>query len=107
MADHIAKKGDTVDMAYEGKLDNGHVFDSASTFVFCLGNGDVIKGWDEGILGMKTGEKRSLIVPSKKGYGKKGAAPDIPSEATLNFVVTLNAIVDPIKRDNMRSGGGM
>uniref|UniRef100_A0A7S1ZUK3 peptidylprolyl isomerase n=1 Tax=Ditylum brightwellii TaxID=49249 RepID=A0A7S1ZUK3_9STRA len=87
-----ASEGDNVTVSYIGKLDNGTVFDRASTFSFQLNGGEVIKGWDRGILGMKEGEKRSLIVPPKLGYGKRGCKPDIPPDATLHFVVTLKKI---------------
>jgi FKBP-type peptidyl-prolyl cis-trans isomerase len=87
-----ATHGDTVVMMYEGKLADGTVFDAADKFEFTLGAGDVIKGWDQGILGMKVGGQRQLSVPSKLGYGKRGSAPDIPPNADLFFVVTLKKI---------------
>ena len=87
-----AEVGDTVVMKYEGKLDDGSVFDSANTFEFTLGAGEVIKGWDQGIPGMKVGGKRKLFVPSKLGYGKRGAAPEIPPNADLHFTVKLKEI---------------
>lgn len=90
--DSAAERGDTVTVAYVGTLDDGHQFDKASSFTFHLGAGDVIKGWDQGIVGMKKGGKRKLIVPSKLGYGKRGCKPDIPPNATLNFTVTLKQI---------------
>ncbi len=87
-----AEVGDTVVMKYEGKLDDGSVFDSANSFEFTLGAGEVIKGWDQGILGMKVGGKRSLFIPSKLGYGKRGALPEIPPNADLHFTVKLKEI---------------
>jgi FKBP-type peptidyl-prolyl cis-trans isomerase len=87
-----ASNGDTVVMKYEGKLTDGTVFDSADTFEFTLGAGDVIKGWDQGIVGMKVGGQRQLSVPAKLGYGKRGSAPDIPPNADLFFIVTLKQI---------------
>lgn len=87
-----AEAGDTVVMKYEGKLDDGSVFDSANTFEFTLGAGEVIKGWDQGIPGMKVGGKRKLFVPAKLGYGKRGAAPEIPPNADLHFTVKLKKI---------------
>jgi FKBP-type peptidyl-prolyl cis-trans isomerase len=88
-----AAVGDTVLVKYEGRLkEDGTVFDAASSFEFTLGAGDVIKGWDIGVEGMKVGGKRSLQVPSKLGYGKRGSAPDIPPYANLSFTVTLKCI---------------
>lgn len=96
----VAQVGDTVTVGYVGTLDNGHVFDSAESFTFCLGAGDVIKGWDQGVPGMHVGGKRKLVVPSKLGYGKRGSGgstdPDrIPGGATLHFVVSLESLVRP------------
>lgn len=87
-----AESGDTVTVKYEGKLDDGSIFDSANSFEFTLGAGEVIKGWDQGIAGMKVGGKRKLFVPSKLGYGKRGAAPEIPPNADLHFMVKLKSI---------------
>ena len=87
-----AKPGDTVVMKYKGKLDDGSIFDSASSFEFSLGAGEVIKGWDLGIVGMKVGGSRKLFIPSKLGYGKRGAMPEIPPNADLHFKVTLKEI---------------
>ena len=85
--------GDVVDMAYIGKLEDGTVFDRAGHFQFQLGGGEVIKGWDQGVVGMRVGEKARLVVPSSLGYGKRGSPPEIPGDATLDFTVTLNKIV--------------
>mmetsp|Transcript_38547 Transcript_38547/g.78626 ORF Transcript_38547/g.78626 Transcript_38547/m.78626 type:complete len:209 (-) Transcript_38547:289-915(-) len=85
--------GDTITVAYEGRLDSGHQFDKARSFTFVLGAGEVIKGWDSGILSMKEGGKRKLVVPSKFGYGKRGCKPDIPPNATLHFVIKMKKIV--------------
>ena len=87
-----AQSGDTVVMKYEGKLDDGTIFDSSHKFEFLLGAGEVIKGWDQGIPGMKVGGKRKLFVPSKLGYGKRGSGPEIPPNADLHFVVKLKEI---------------
>ncbi|KAL3797581.1 hypothetical protein ACHAW5_003300 [Stephanodiscus triporus] len=87
-----AEAGDTVVMKYEGKLDDGSVFDSSNNFEFTLGGGEVIKGWDQGIPGMRVGGKRKLLIPSNMGYGKRGAAPEIPPNADLHFIVTLKEI---------------
>jgi FKBP-type peptidyl-prolyl cis-trans isomerase len=87
-----AEKGDTVVVKYDGRLEDGTIFDSSSRFEFTLGAGEVIKGWDQGILSMKVGEKRKLFVPSKLGYGKRGAPPEIPPNADLHFDVYLKEI---------------
>lgn len=93
--EETAQPGDTITVAYRGTLDNGYEFDKAAKFTFMLGAGDVIKGWDMGIANMKVGGKRKLVVPSKLGYGKRGCSPDIPPNATLNFVVKLKALKKP------------
>jgi FKBP-type peptidyl-prolyl cis-trans isomerase len=94
-ASQSAQNGDSVTVKYVGKLDNGVQFDAANSFMFELGAGDVIKGWDKGIVGMRVGGKRKLVVPGKLGYGKRGCAPDIPPNATLHFIVTLKKITRP------------
>jgi FKBP-type peptidyl-prolyl cis-trans isomerase len=87
-----AKKGDTVEVHYTGWLKDGTKFDSSvdrkEPFPFKLGAGDVIKGWDEGVAGMKVGGKRKLIIPSELAYGKKGRG-KIPADAELTFEVEL------------------
>jgi len=87
-----AKKGSKIFAYYQGRLHNGKIFDSQTTgkgFSFRVGAGEVIKGWDVGFEGMKVGGKRRLIVPPKFAYGKSGAPPDIPKNATLTFDVEL------------------
>lgn len=89
----MAKPGQTVKVHYVGRLENGTKFDASADrgtpFEFRIGVGRVIKGWDEGIPGMKVGEKRKLIIPSHMGYGAAGQPPTIPANATLVFEVDL------------------
>jgi FKBP-type peptidyl-prolyl cis-trans isomerase len=89
----VAERGDTVTVQYAGTLEDKTKFDSAPNFEFVLGAGDVIKGWDQGLVGMAIGGKRKLVVPSHLGYGKRGCAPDIPPNATLYFDITMKKIV--------------
>ena len=92
----IAENGDTVTVNYVGKLDDGTTFDSSFSrnqpFDFPLGAGQVIKGWDLGVLGMKVGGTRELTIPSELGYGANGYPPVIPPNATLHFTVTLLSV---------------
>ena len=96
----IAKEGDGVRVHYTGWLDNGKKFDSSvdagRPFRFVLGNGEVIKGWDEGVAGMKVGGKRQLHIPPDLGYGENGT-PDgtIPPNSMLIFDVQLLSIQEP------------
>ncbi|KAJ2387666.1 peptidylprolyl isomerase fpr3, partial [Coemansia sp. RSA 2559] len=86
------KKGARVGMYYIGKLTNGKVFDKnvkGKPLWFRLGAGEVIKGWDVGIVGMKKGGERRLTIPAAMAYGKRGAPPDIPANATLVFDIRL------------------
>ena len=92
-----AKPGRTVDVHYTGWLTNGTKFDSSvdrgQPFSFPLGAGRVIKGWDQGVAGMKVGGKRKLTIPAELGYGDRGAAGGvIPPGATLVFEVELLGI---------------
>lgn len=88
-----AKPGDTVSVHYKGWLDNGTVFDTSrkperGPFGFTLGAGQVIRGWDEGVAGMKPGGVRELIIPPDLGYGERGMG-QIPPNSTLHFDVEL------------------
>jgi FKBP-type peptidyl-prolyl cis-trans isomerase len=91
-----AKKGQTVRVHYTGWLKDGTKFDSSldrgKPFEFQLGAGRVIKGWDEGVAGMKIGGKRKLIIPAQLGYGDRGAGGVIPPGAELTFEVELLGI---------------
>eukprot|EP00466_Bigelowiella_natans_P011073 jgi/Bigna1/58525/fgenesh1_pm.103_\ len=96
---HFPKKGDVLKMHYTGTLKaNDKEFDSSRSrgqpFQFTIGVGQVIKGWDEGVMQMSLGERAILSIPSKFGYGKSGAGADIPPDADLEFDVELLKIND-------------
>lgn len=100
MSDNIVKAGDIVSVNYTGKLEDGTVFDSnvdpkfshVEPFDFQVGAGQVIPGWDNGLLGMKVGEKKTLVIAPEDAYGEAGAGGVIPPNATLTFEVELLAI---------------
>ncbi len=87
-----ATAGQNISVNYRGTLEEGKEFDSSygrAPFTFPLGAGRVIKGWDEGVVGMKVGGKRKLVIPPELGYGQRGAGRAIPPNATLIFEVEL------------------
>lgn len=102
------KLGDQVTVDYTGKLTNGKVFDTSigrTPFKFIVGAGQVIKGWDQGLLGAKVGTKRTLTIPSFLGYGDQGAGADIPPKATLIFTLEVKGI-QSVKETIVKTGTG-
>lgn len=94
----IASAGDTVTVNYVGTLPNGQVFDSTKDrnepFTFTLGIGQVIRGWDEGVAGMRVGGTRRLVIAPDYGYGSNAVGP-IPANSTLIFEVELLGVEKP------------
>ncbi|KAJ8678936.1 hypothetical protein QAD02_014723 [Eretmocerus hayati] len=91
----VAKSGKFVTVYYIGKLKSGKKFDQTTHgegFKFRLGKGEVIKGWDVGIAGMKVGGKRRIVIPPQMGYGSKGSPPVIPPNSQLHFEVELRGV---------------
>jgi FKBP-type peptidyl-prolyl cis-trans isomerase len=91
-----AVRGKTVEVHYTGWLTDGNRFDSSvggDPFSFRLGAGEVIEGWDRGVGGMRVGGKRKLTIPPELGYGRRGAPPVIPPDATLVFEVELLSVI--------------
>jgi FKBP-type peptidyl-prolyl cis-trans isomerase len=91
----MPKKGQSVSVDYIGNLSDGTTFDSSlnrEPFTFALGQGNVIKGWDEGIATMRVGGQRFLTIPPALAYGPAGHPPKIPPQSTLTFLVSLRKI---------------
>lgn len=90
------KRGDTVTVHYTGWLEDGRKFDSSvdrrQPFSFVLGMGQVIRGWDEGVAGMRVGDKARLTIPPELAYGARGYPGAIPPNATLIFEVELLSV---------------
>ena len=91
--DETPQSGDKVEAHYTGTLENGEKFDSSrdrgTVFKFDIGQGRVIKGWDQGVSGMQVGGSRTIIIPSDMGYGSRGAGNVIPPNSDLIFDVEL------------------
>jgi len=91
-----AENGDTLSAHYVGMLENGSVFDNSynrgQPIQFVLGSGQLIQGWELGLIGMKEGGKRKLIIPPALGYGSQGAGGVIPPNATLLFEIELVSV---------------
>ncbi len=119
---YTVEKGDLVSVTYKGWLDDGTVFDTndpktvkdprhSVPFNFIVGQGGVIKGWDQGIIGMQLGQTRELTIPPDLGYGIAGQPPKIPPMATLHFDITLQGLVkqgqdDVFDSKDIKSGSG-
>ena len=96
----VAAPGDSVTVNYVGALTNGTVFDASANhgtegFTFTLGAGQVIKGWDQGIAGMKEGGKRTLVIPAALAYGNQAVGGVIPADSVLVFQVELLKVQKP------------
>src|SRR3989344_4324632 len=87
----VAKTNDNVTVDYKGTFLDGKIFDQG-TFPFTLGVGQVVAGFDKGVLGMQIGETRKIYIPSDMGYGERGAGASIPPNTDLIFAVTLRSI---------------
>lgn len=104
--DRQAQKGDSLHMHYRGYLKvGGNEFDTSykrgEPLVFTLGTGQVIKGWDQGLLGICAGEKRKLVIPPHLAYGEVGSPPTIPPDSTLVFEVEAVKVIAPGEREDL------
>lgn len=95
-----AEAGDMVTVNYVGALTDGTIFDASANhgstgFTFSLGAGEVIRGWDQGVLGMKEGGKRKLVIPAELAYGNRAIGDVIPANSTLVFEVELVKVQKP------------
>jgi FKBP-type peptidyl-prolyl cis-trans isomerase FkpA len=107
-----ANTGDKVKVNYTGRLKKTNfMFDTSvgpgkKPFEFTIGKGQVIKGWDEGVVGMKVGGKRKLTIPSRLAYGEKGSPPKIPGKSTLVFEIELLSVGDAADAGAKDGGSG-
>ena len=96
----VAEAGTCVSVHYEGRLEDGEVFDASrprgQPFAFTIGAGQVISGWEQGVTGMKIGEARRLTIPPELGYGAAGAGGVIPPNATLIFEIELLDVTEAV-----------
>ena len=90
--DKETQNGDIVTIMYVGTLEDGTEFDCKNSFTFLLGCGEVLKGLDKGLLNMRVGGKRRIVIPGRLGFGRKGCPPVVPPHAVLHFEVMVKAI---------------
>ena len=106
----VVESGDAVMVSYEGKLEDGSVFDASDLhdvpLAFTVGVGQVIEGWDQGIIGMREGGTRRLVIPPNLAYGRQGVRGSIPGNETITFTVTLDAILDDVYVEDRDVGEG-
>ncbi len=106
----VVESGDAVMVSYEGKLEDGSVFDASDLhdvpLAFTVGVGQVIEGWDQGLLGMREGGTRRLVIPPKMAYGRQGVRGSIPGNETITFVITLDKILDDVYTEDRVVGEG-
>ena len=106
----VVESGDAVMVSYEGKLEDGSVFDASSfhdmPLAFTVGVGQVIEGWDQGLVGMREGGTRRLVIPPNLAYGRQGVEGSIPGNETITFTVTLDKILDDVYVEDRVLGEG-